>query len=431
MRKGGHELEQVESRVPATLELLPNQPTQHHRILHGAEMSILYGPQNQIQSFRSTKVTTDTYPLPPPAPKPGQKPKPPTLVVAHTTSDNMTADFEPKSGQMKRMKQLGHFTYEEGERHAVGDTAFLEYDTNIMDIDKNARVWDASGSTNGDHIKLAQSTGDFNAEGHVSTTRMPEAKKTASALLDDSQPSQGAADHVWSGNKNRAVHYEGHAALWQTGNRIQADLIDIDRDKKILVATGNVVSEFIDEDKKPAAAAPAVVGILPPPVAAKPAAGDTLSSLPPAAPAKPADKAVIYTVVKATKLVYTDQNRVADYTGGVLMTRPNMTIKGGEMQAFLNANDSKEDSRLNHMVADGSVEIFDKAIDRTRTSKGDHGEYYTADSRIVIRGNNANMVDSKKGDIVGQELTYFSDDDRLLVKGEPQKPVKSRLRRKQ
>jgi lipopolysaccharide export system protein LptA len=140
---------------------------------------------------------------------------------------------------------------------------------------------------------------------------------------------------------------------------------------------------------------------------------------------------VIYTVVRAAKMVYTDENRLADYTGGALMTRPNMTVKGSQMQAFLNARDSGEDSRLHHMLADGGVEIFDKAIDRTRTSKGDHGEYYTEDSRIVIRGNNAQMVDSKKGDIVGLELTYFSDDDRLLVKGAPAEPVKSRLHRKQ
>jgi len=446
MRKGGHELEEVASHVPSTLELLPNQPAQHHRMLHGADMLIVYGPQNQIQSFKSTKVTTDTYPLPPPPPKPGQKPKPQPLVIAHTSSDNMTAEFEPKSGQMKRMKQWGQFNYEEGERHAIGETAYLEYDTNVMDIDKNARVWDASGSTNGDHIKLAQSTGDFNAEGHVATTRLPEAKKNASALLDDSQPSQGSADHVWSGNKNRAVHYEGHAALWQTGNRIQADKIDIDRDKKILVASGNVVSEFMDQDSDAptAPAAPPKAGVppassgAPAPLAAKAAApDDPLSGIPApaaapaAAPVKPPEKPVIYTVVKAAKMVYTDENRLADYTGGVVMTRPNMTVKGGQMQAFLNDKDHSEDSRLHHMVADGNVEIFDKAIDRTRTSKGDHGEYYTEDSRIVIRGSEAQMVDSKKGDINGLELTYFSDDDRLLVKGETTKPVKSRLHRKQ
>jgi lipopolysaccharide export system protein LptA len=449
MRKGGHELEQVETHVPTTLELIPNQPKQHHRVLHGAEMTILYGAQNQIQSFRSSKVTTDTDPLPPPPPKPGQRPKMQTLVVAHTASDFMTAEFEPKSGQMKRMKQWGNFTYEEGERHATGETAFLENDTNVMDIDKSARVWDATGSTNGEHIKLAQNTGDFDANGHVTTTRLPEAKKSASSMLDDSQPSQGTGDHVWSANKNRQVHYEGNAVVWQTANRTQADKIDIDRDKKILVATGHVISEFIDQDNNqsdtpPSATPPKTVtqNIPSIPVDAKPAPDPTsLSQIPvtPPAPSKPAeprpDKAVIYTVVKAGKMVYTDDNRLADYTGSVVMTRPNMIIKGDQMQAFLNPKDSDEDSRLNHMVSDGNVEIFDKGIDRTRTSNGDHGEYYTADSRIVISGVNgktARLVDSKRGEInEALEFTYFNDDDRLLVKRAPAKPVQSRLKRKQ
>ncbi len=460
MRKGGKELEEVATHVPTSLELMPNQPTQHHRILHGAEMTILYGQQNQIQSFHSTKVTTDTDPLPPPPPKPGEKPKPQTLTVAHTASDSMTAEFDPKSGQMKRMKQWGHFTYEEGERHAVGDTAFLENDTNIMDIDKNARVSDATGSTNGDHIKVAENTGDFDAVGHVTTTRLPEAKKSASTMLDDDEPSQGAADHIWTvsvpGHKNRLVHYEGHALLWQTANRIQADRIDIDRDKKILVADGNVVSEFLDQDKdkdsdkdkaKPAAPPPAATRVESSPVAAvsaqaivvsaKPAAPrDPLGGIqvPPASsPQKAVDKPVIYTVVHAPKMVYTDENRVADYSGGgIVLTRPNLSVKGNQLQAFLNPKDSQEDSRLNHMLADGDVEIFDKGIDRTRTSKGNHGEYYTADSRVVIRGVPAQMVDSKKGEINNAlEMTYFSDDDRLLTKGELTKPVKSRLHRRQ
>ena len=128
--------------------------------------------------------------------------------------------------------------------------------------------------------------------------------------------------------------------LWQTANRIQADQIDIDRDKKILVAAGNVVSEFIDQDKsKPATPGPPRrPRLLPPkaacqnvaviPVAAKPAAdGDRLKGIRivarPSADsaqssrAQPADKPVVYTVVNATKMVYTDETRLADYTGGV------------------------------------------------------------------------------------------------------------------
>ena len=64
------------------------------------------------------------------------------------TGDHLVSrsDARSKSGKMKRMKQWGHFNYEEGERHGTGETAYLENDTNIMDIDKNARVWDDEGS---------------------------------------------------------------------------------------------------------------------------------------------------------------------------------------------------------------------------------------------------------------------------------------------
>ena len=148
---------------------------------------------------------------------------------------------------------------------------------------------------------------------------------------------------------------------------------------------------------------------------------------------------MIYTVVHAPKMVYTDGDRIAEYSGGgVVLTRPNLRVNGDEIRAFLNPKDTKEDSRLNHMVADGNVKIWDKLVDRTRTSDGDHGEYYTADSRIVISGKEARMVDSKKGEITkAVKMTYFSNDDRLLVEGERPKPgkpveqVKSKLHRKQ
>jgi hypothetical protein len=40
------------------------------------------------------------------------------------------------------------------------------------------------------------------------------------------------------------------------------------------------------------------------------------------------------------------------------------------------------------------------------------------------------MVDSKKGYTHGAELTYYVNDDRLLVSGSPKERARSRLRRK-
>ena len=71
-----------------------------------------------------------------------------------------------------------------------------------MDLDKHARITDESGSTNAGHIQIDQTTGDFDAKGHVSTTRLAETNKNESAMLDKDEPTLGIADRVTSANRN-------------------------------------------------------------------------------------------------------------------------------------------------------------------------------------------------------------------------------------
>ena len=62
MRRGGREIESVAATTPGTLEFIPNQPAQHHRMLDGNDMLIAYGPQNRIESFHANDVSTHTDP---------------------------------------------------------------------------------------------------------------------------------------------------------------------------------------------------------------------------------------------------------------------------------------------------------------------------------------------------------------------------------
>ena len=147
----------------------------------------------------------------------------------------------------------------------------------------------------------------------------------------------------------------------------------------------------------------------------------------------------MFVVVTAAGLVYTDQDRLAHYTGGVVLTRPGLQVKADELRAVLaeskstekkNSNED-EQSRLEQAFADGHVEIVQTATDRTRTGNSDHAEYYTGDERIILRGGQPQMVDSKKGYTRGSELTYFVNDDRLLVSGGgPKERATGHLRRK-
>jgi lipopolysaccharide export system protein LptA len=133
-------------------------------------------------------------------------------------------------------------------------------------------------------------------------------------------------------------------------------------------------------------------------------------------------------VVHAEHLVYTDQNRLADYTGGVRLDRPGLRVKSRELRAFL--ADSSADSRLEKATAQGAVEIVQNATGRTRTGTAEHAEYFPDEEKIILREGKPQLVDSLKGEAAhGDELTYFANDDRLLVSGSPEHPAKSEIRR--
>jgi lipopolysaccharide export system protein LptA len=387
MQPGGKDLSRVHTQAPGTLEFLPNQAGRHRRILKANEMNVLYGEKNEIQSFHAVAASTETYPL-----KAG-------LPVAYTSSKTIDATFDEK-GQLKTMKQNDDFRYTEGVRKAQSDYATLDNPKNLMDLVNHARISDDTGTTVGDHIQLEQTTGDFDAMGHVSTTRLPDPKKTSSDMLDREEATQGVADRVTSANRNKQIHYIGNAVVWQSANRIQADKIDIDREKKSIVADGQVISQFQDKDKdkdktKPSAARP------------------------------------IFTIVKAAHMVYTDQDRLAVYTGGADFRRPSLIVKSATLRAWLNSDDSDADSRVNRAFADGKVDIVQIAPGRTRIGNSEHAEYYSDEGKVLLTGGEPKLNDSLKGNTVAPEkLTYFTDDDRLIVEGTPKNQVRTHLLKK-
>ena len=385
MRTGGQEIDRIETDGPGTLDFTPNRAGQPKRHLDGDRISIAYGAQNRIQSFHSTNVTTRT--------------ERPNLPVATTRSKEFVATFDPATSQLARIEQEINFQYQEGERQARGDRAVLDQVNNAMTLDGGARVWDPSGSANADHIELDQRTGDYRAEGRVATARQPDKKGSSSAMLSNQDVMQARAQRLMSSNRGQKLHYEGSAVAWQGANRIEADQIDFDRERRTMEARGKVVSQLVDK------AAPGGTGKT-------------------AAPA--------FTVVRAASLDYAEASRLAYYRDNVVLTRPGLTVNSKELQAFLSP--AGQESSLEKAIADGAVKIVSQTQDakgkRIRTGTGEHAEYFAADQKLVIEGGDPQLVDSAKGKTTGRQLTWFANSDRLLVDGEEAKPAVSTIRKK-
>jgi lipopolysaccharide export system protein LptA len=234
-----------------------------------------------------------------------------------------------------------------------------------------------------DKIVMNQANGNMDAIGHVVSSHAPDKnEKPGTSMLDNTKTMQARADQMQTRENNTSIFYEGDAVMWQGANRISANVIHIDRDAETLTATGNVVSELVDDR---------VDGASP-----------------------------IFTVVHAPELAYSDDTRIANYKDGVKLERDKMTVTSKTLRAFLNprTDNNKDQSSLDHAFADGKVRIYHVLSDgRSRTGTSEHCEYFTKDDKVILNGGAPQMLDSYKGITKGRQLTYYSDDDRLIVEG--------------
>jgi lipopolysaccharide export system protein LptA len=385
MREGGEEMDRVETQAPGTAEFLPNRPGQKHRTVKGNGMTVEYGADNQVKTFTATQVSTQTENEPVKG-----KPQPPAL----TSSKEMAAHFDPKTGEMALLEQWGDFRYQEGDREAKADRAELRQPDDKIRLTGAARVWDPSGSTSADGITMQQKTGDFEAVGNVSSTRQMDSKKDKkNGMLSGDDPVQARAARMTSSQDNTVITYTGDALLWQASNRITADTIRIDRKQSRLEAKGNVITQLLDSSESK----------------------------------KDKKKTSVFTVVRAPALEYDDKTRLAHYTGGATLVRSGMTVTAAEIRAWLKEGD---DSSLDHAFADGNVKIVEASPERTRTGTSEHSEYYADESKVVLMGGQPAFVDSVKGSTKGRQITYFANSQHFFVEGEEKKPVESRILRR-
>ena len=423
MKPGGQDVQEIRTSSQAQLEFKPNRPDQSHRIIDASRLRVLYGEGSYIDTFLAWNVATHTDKPASAAPvraAPSQEakangPQPAAL----TWSDQMVAKFSPNSNQVSTIDQTGNFRYEEGVRKAWAKKAFLEQTINRITLTGGAHVLDDTGSAIADQIVMNQANGDMDASGHVVSTHAPNKnQKPGTSMLDDTKAMEAEADEMQTRENNTKVHYKGHAVMWQGANRISANQIDVDRDEQSLHAIGDVVSELVDN--KSTSNSPAQNA------AQNNVAKATQTQADAAAPP-------VFTTVRAPELFYRDDVRLADYRGGVKLTREKMTVNAKEALAYLNPKngDNDDQSSLDHVFANGNVTIHDvTANNRTRTGTAEHCEYYTKENKVVLNGGAPQMVDSYKGVTKGHQLTYYDDEDRLIVEGEKKQLAYTQMKKR-
>jgi len=387
MGAGGKQIERVQTEAPGRIEFIPNRPEQQRRSLEAERLWIDYAEGNHVRSLRAVGVATRTEPDP--ARREARQAAP-----LETWSRDLLAEFDPKTSRLLRIEQWNDFRYREGARQARAERAVLDQTAERILLEGTARLWDESGSVAADRLELDQTSGDLAAQGRVSASRRPERKGQSSALLSNEENLEAQADRMTSFERRRKAIFEGRALLWQRANRLEAHRIEIDRLERRLTALGDVRSQFAEQPKDPKA---------------------------------PARRAPAFVAVTAGQLVYTEQDRLARYTGGVRLRRGDLEIEAPEIRAWL--REAGADSALDHALAQGGVRILYSEPGRERRAAAENAEYYTAGDKVVLYGGAPTLADSLRGQTRGLRLTWLARDDSFEVEGAESRPALSRVRR--
>jgi lipopolysaccharide export system protein LptA len=110
------------------------------------------------------------------------------------------------------------------------------------------------------------------------------------------------------------------------------------------------------------------------------------------------------------------------------MLRAGLEVTAAELRGQFAARDGS--TELETAYADGAVRIVRSTPDRTRKGTAEHAEYTVAEGKVVLTGGSPEFADSLRGSTRGRELTWFADNDRLLVEGREGQPSVSRILKK-
>lgn len=405
MKPGGQEIDQARTLAPGRLEFVPATPADRRRYLDAEQMTIWYGPKNIIRDFRATKAATRTET--PAKPVRGAKPKPPSITL--TRSRDLQACFDSR-GQMTVMDQRGDFEYEQETRKAKADAAQLDETSDVITLRGKARAWDETGSTDAQEIRIDQRSGTTVATGHVTSTRLPDHKDSTDPKAQKNSPDGGLiagdlplmarAAEMTTWDKNRKIRYTGDAVVWQGSTRVQGREVFIDREAQRLDARGDVVTRVADSRQSES-----------PDTGPAPQPGDAKKAADPGGPRG-------FSVVTAPEFTYDGKTKQGFYRENAHLERAGLDVRSRFLKTFFEESPKRgggTETHLEHLEADGAVDIVQKPQGHIRKGRSEHAEYYLSEERMVLTGGQPEINDSVRGTTRGPRITWYSREDRMLV----------------
>jgi lipopolysaccharide export system protein LptA len=301
---------------------------------------------------------------------------------------------------------------------ATAEKASFDGETQMLTLSGEVQLANPDGMLWADRVAVEQKTGNAAAEGSVKASyRQGSAGAGVHVLAQRAELKKASGVAVFHGSPGKL------ARLWEGGSQVEAPVLEFNQKQRRLVARG---------DGAGAPMAVHTVLVSTGPAATKPVAADTdaAKQIDPAKGSAALRRPAVVRVA-SREMVYSDEARTAEFTGGVRVESADGVMRGDRAAAYLQsaslektgdkAAAKKADSgagflggNVESVTVSGGIEIDQPG----RRATGDKLVYTASDGLFVLTGTQAappRVVDQARGAVTGVELRFRAEDESVVI----------------
>jgi LPS export ABC transporter protein LptC len=320
-----------------------------------------------------------------------------------TSSRELVAKFGPNS-DWSEMDQTGNVRFREGDRAGQADRAHAERTSDSVTLTGSVVLTDRETRTTAPFVFFNQRTGEIRAEGGVRSTDLALGQSSASNLVP--QPTHISSERLLANSSTGRAIYSGSGRLWQRDSVIEADLIELARATRVMVAKGHVRAVFPQ-------AAGALGGGSGSPPGRTGAQGKS--------PIRPGAAQPELWRARADTLTYWGSEGRARLEHDVQAQSSQVVINAQTLDLYFSSAGSLGGSpheggalELNRAVASGGATVREGE----RRGVADRAEYFATEGKVVLSGGRPTIYDASRGTTTGRQLTFFFANDTIIVDSE-------------
>jgi lipopolysaccharide export system protein LptA len=290
------------------------------------------------------------------------------------TSEKMSAVFVRDTQDLERFEAQGNAKFNELDRNGTAATiVYTAADDTVRLRGGEPTVWDSRARSKGLEMDSDLTHDISYSRGKTATTYYSQEKTNGATPFNNvKSPVYISSDRGEFHHDDGVAIYTGDARAWQDDNFVRSDKLTILVDAKRMRADGHVQSGLYRAKRK-----------------------------------EKGVSSIVPVFATAEAMTYSDPDRILHYETNVDIRQGTDRITSGVADVYL----QKETNEVERTIAQRNVVLTQP----NRKGTGDWVQHTTADQVSVIKGNPARVEDLEQGTTVGNRLTVYSQEGRVIA----------------